>query len=442
MKRLVSVVLVVTILLAFSACGSGNDPLSTTSTESATTFQPELSITESDLSSVKKPSSSKQLTISQTDADATTVASEPTVEDTPPYKNLSCRNYYTMTWRTIQIKHSATGMSLSVDIPNDWQLSPSGKNTFNILRAGKAIGVITTANLPKASAEYEHLYNLGAYLEACTQIQQHTKNGTDAYYRGFQFACWEESDTFSLNIRVLYAELDDAAASSLLGSGVHILKENPFVPLSQTNGSKEILVLGNSFISTSQIGLFLSDMLSSTNSEYRVNAVSIGMASVETFTKNTEICNDIASGRYCYVFICGFYSSYSAGQLFSISDLCVASKTSLVIFPAHNESEGAIEGAIRLHRNHHVLNWKGEIDALIESGISYDDFCVNDYHKHSKPLAGYVGAHMIYRTLFGTPPALTANAPLSNQYVNSKLGAYITNGGKITGANANCYEIS
>ena len=441
MKRLLSVLLVLTILLAFSACGNSNETPSTTTTESAISSQTESSKTESGLPSVKKPSSSKQTTTTKTTAASTKVSSEPTIEDQPTYENLSCRTEHSITWRTVQIKHGSTGMSLSVNIPNDWQLSPSGKNTFNILRAGKNIGVITTEDLPKASAEYESLDKFRIYLEAYTQIKRYTEKGKDTYYRCFQFECYEGSESFFLNMRILYMELDDGAVSNMLDSATTILKENPFVPLSQTNGSKEILILGNSFISTSQIGSFLNDMLSSSNSEYRVNAVSIGMASVETFAKDTEICNEIASGRYCYVFICGFYSTYVVGQLVSIIDVCAASGTSLVVFPAHNESQSAIEDAVRTYRNNRFLNWKGEIDALIESGISYNDFCVNDYHKHSTPLAGYVGAHMIYRTLFGSPPALTASAPLTNQYVNSKLGEYITSGGEIKGSKDNLYTI-
>lgn len=393
------------------------------------------------LSSTKKPSTSKQTAATKTNDVSTTVPLEPIVEDKPTYETLSCRAEYTIVWRTVQIRHSATGMSLSVDIPNDWQLSPSGKNTFNILRAGKNIGVITTADLPKASAEYESRDKFRIFLEVYTQIKRYTENGTNVYYRCFQFECYEGSDIYSLNMRILYTELDDDAVSNMLDSAAHILKENPLVPLSQTNGSKEILILGNSFISTSQIGSFLSDMLYSTNSEYRVNAVSIGMASVETFAKNTEICNEIKSGRYCYVFICGFYSTNLVVKLVPITDVCAASGTPLVIFPAHNESQSAIEDAVCTYRNNHFLNWKGEIDALIESGISYDDFCVNDYHKHSTPLAGYVGAHMIYRTLFGAPPALTASAPLTNQYVNSKLGEYITSGGEIRSLKDNLYKI-
>ena len=89
-----------------------------------------------------------------------------------------------------------------------------------------------------------------------------------------------------------------------------------------------------------------------------------------------------------------------------------------------------------------VLNWKNEVNALINGGVNYNDFCVNDSHKHSTPLAGYVGAHMIYRTLFKTtPPVLTYNAPLSEDFVKLKLEDYISSGGKITNKNLTVFEI-
>ena len=295
--------------------------------------------------------------------------------------------------------------------------------------------MITTSDIPQPKDSYEMSSKFRVNIDAIMQINRYTENGKDVFYHCYEFLCAQNEYTFTVNIRINYTELDANAASYILSTSTPLLRENPFVHPSNTNGSKTILILGNSFISTSQIGSFLNDMLVSSKSEYDVNAVSIGMASVKTFAEDAEICNLIAQGNYCYVFICGFYSESAVSQLNTIKDVCTVSGTPLVIFPAHNETQTTIDSAVVTHNELCFLDWKGEIDSLIESGISYDDFCVNDYHKHSKPLAGYVGAHMIYRSLFGNPPKLTANAPLPNEYVNSKLGEYIANGWKTTGVN-------
>lgn len=102
-----------------------------------------------------------------------------------------------------------------------------------------------------------------------------------------------------------------------------------------------------------------------------------------------------------------------------------------------------VQKAINEHFDTAVLSWKNEINALIDSGVNYDDFCINDVHKHSTPLAGYVGAHMIYRSIFKTtPPSLSDNAPLTNEYVNTKLNNYIASGGKIQHNSVKIYQIS
>ena len=68
------------------------------------------------------------------------------------------------------------------------------------------------------------------------------------------------------------------------------------------------------------------------------------------------------------------------------------------------------------------LSWKEEIDALISGGVRYDDMCMNDMHQHSTPLAGYVGAHLIYRNLFDKIPLeLGDGAPLYENRSRRKI---------------------
>lgn len=196
-------------------------------------------------------------------------------------------------------------------------------------------------------------------------------------------------------------------------------------PLSPKNDSKTILILGNSFVGTSQIGAFLKSMLDAAESDYSVEAVSRGYATVATYSSDTNLMSRIEDGEYCYVFQCGFYTVGDPDQFSLMREACMVSNTGIAVFPAHNENTTFISRA----DSDNMLDWQGEISALLAAGVEYDDMCFNDMHAHSTPLAGYVGAHMIYRNLFGKlPPDLTDDAPLDMEYIEAKLGSYVTTG--------------
>ena len=193
-------------------------------------------------------------------------------------------------------------------------------------------------------------------------------------------------------------------------------------PIPPENEAKKILILGNSFIHSSQIGDFLNDMLEQAGSEYSAVAISRGYASVSTYSYDRELIAEISAGEYCYVFQCGFYSPGEQQEFETMKLACAHSNTGIVAFPAHNEDPGTISSIDKAE----CLNWKEEIDALISAGVPYDEMCIDDMHKHSTPLAGYVGAHMIYRNLFHKiPPELSGGAPLTAAEVTEQLGDYI-----------------
>ena len=50
--------------------------------------------------------------------------------------------------------------------------------------------------------------------------------------------------------------------------------------------------------------------------------------------------------------------------------------------------------------------------------------CINDSHKHSTPLAGYVGAHMIYRAIYDEMPTAPMKNTITQSYIDSILGDY------------------
>ena len=65
---------------------------------------------------------------------------------------------------------------------------------------------------------------------------------------------------------------------------------------------------------------------------------------------------------------------------------------------------------------------------LIENGIDWLEFCIPDEHSHSTELAGYVGAHMIFRALFGECPIVSARPSLKYDETIEILRPYIRHG--------------
>lgn len=191
-----------------------------------------------------------------------------------------------------------------------------------------------------------------------------------------------------------------------------------------------MLILGNSFIGTSQIGGILKAMCAAGGQNTTVEAVSIGYATVSSYAEDGTFPELIRSGNYGIVLMCGFYNSDATEKLRHFVDACRASDTMLVIFPAHNESASVISSACSKWKDDaYVLDWKGEIDALIQyQGISRSDFCIDDQHQHSTPLAGFVGAHMIYRALYNRIPPAVSGLNMSTASARRYLGSYVDTG--------------
>ncbi len=195
-----------------------------------------------------------------------------------------------------------------------------------------------------------------------------------------------------------------------------------------------ILILGNSFISTSEIGSILQSMCDAGGKQVDVTAVSRGYATVGSYAEAADYLRYIENGQYGIVFMCGFYGSGDADKPDCFVDVCISSGTPLVIFPAHNENQNVVSIAtLRNARNAYFLDWKGEISNLIKAKVvTAGDMCINDQHKHSTPLAGFVGAHMIYRTLFGSIPPEINTYSMSTFRAEYVLGDYVKTG-KISG---------
>ncbi|MBQ4559446.1 MAG: hypothetical protein IJA54_03855 [Tyzzerella sp.] len=185
-----------------------------------------------------------------------------------------------------------------------------------------------------------------------------------------------------------------------------------------------VLILGNSFINTSNVGDILQTMC---GSDLFVEAHSRGYASVATYAQDDYMLQNIRRGDYSVVFICGLYSYSDVVELEKIVDACEYSNTKIAIFPAHNEDISLIKDAATMYPNAVLIDWKKEINILIIRGIDYYEFCIDDQHQHSTPLAGYVGAHMIYRAVFNEIPQTTSFSQVSEQQIKL-LREYVTTG--------------
>ena len=171
-------------------------------------------------------------------------------------------------------------------------------------------------------------------------------------------------------------------------------------------------------------------------------AYSRGYAHVDTYAYDEEVMSSIRNGDYAVVFICGFYDNSQAEHLAVMKEACDASGTALVIFPAHNEQTNSIKYAYEQVEGVYLLNWKDEVQSFIDNGGDKWDFCINDQHLHSTPMAGYIGAQMIYRAIFGEIPNCSLSATISQSEVNRTLGEYVKTGivYKTKGATLNLFS--
>lgn len=345
-------------------------------------------------------------------------------EKLPDYSSIACRKIGNTEWQSVRIKIAEIKRVIQIDIPTDWTLKKSN-GSITISRKGKKIGLITTKEF---SEPIDYFKPNGVShdireINVDWQINLLNDSGYKFYHYMEIISGWDNV-TSPVRIQINYEELDAKSIEVLANSILTIPADK--LELSYKTSNK-ILILGNSFIYTSQIGSFLSDFIDTAKKDYIVDAISIGNASVTTFSQNQSILEDISNGEYAYVFQCGFYSTNDLSDFTIIKTACDISNTPIFILPAHNEHSGTLLTVKNKLCTIPILNWKAEVDKLILAGVNYYDFCIDDGPQHSKPLAGYVGAYTIFFNLFKeTPPSLSSYAPLSMSYVNSMLGNNIS----------------
>ena len=355
-------------------------------------------------------------------ADDTSVTDNPT-EDIS-YESIE--RYTPSTYEKKYFGISGSRYVLNLIYPQGWQFSEDNV----ISRDGKNVGAIyvgkatDTADWTEINSESSESGALSTHT-----IFEHSNSSPISYRMRFEYSYKDTPSAKSEHVITLvsdYAELSDFTLNKMkLAQSLKSISSDTLLgSLDDLADAKSIAILGNSFVATSDVGNILSELFSRNGKNISVDARSRGYATIETYATDTNMISNIKNGKYDAVFLCGFYQGTTTDHLDTIKNACDYSNTKLVVFPAHNEKIGGAKTAVQRHNTIGIVSWKEEIDRLIASGVSKWDLCYDDSHLHSTPLAGYVGAHMIYRAIYGEVPANGPVNSISQYEIDSVLGDY------------------
>ena len=352
---------------------------------------------------------------------------KPAGDETPKHWQLKCR--VTKEYQKLHFEVGTKGKTLALQLPKDWELTLEN-GAYTIEREGEKLG---SFGFESAESDgwtlVEDYSRAGGNQLGVNKLIESRGAGKEVEYRYvFEYEYKEDDESYKLYLNAPYTELDANAADKLYQLSAITAKS------AATDGSLShladgnILILGNSFIGSSQIGSVLSEMLMLNDKSLAVNPIGRGYATVATYISDEALMARIESGEFDGVFICGFYSDPEAQNLKVLEAACNSSDTTLVIFPAHNEFDNPIKLAQKACPDLPFLNWRGELNSLIETGVDKWDLCVDDAHGHSTVYAGLVGAHMIYRSIYGEIPNVEHMSSLNMSAAKEILGSYLETG--------------
>lgn len=361
-----------------------------------------------------------------TDSGGATTMDETTTEplDTTSYEDIERRQ--AAGYKTYHYSFKNDRILLRIKHPTEWSLTETAEG-FAILRDGEMIGslvgapsddVATFTPLKTESHSIDGVY-ITKYIEQ--------RNGNTEFRYRFVYEYPHGSSTRTVTLTAACREIDGQTEKKLYSEAITVDKiSSPTLGelhYSLKNPSS-ILILGNSFIGSSDVGDILTEMLENEGKDCSVTAIATGFARVGTYANDKALLERIRDGMYDAVFICGLYSTKEVENIGILKEACDESDTELVIFPAHNENASAVSTAEEEYPALFLLDWKSELDGLIQNGVSRWDLCIDDEHYHSTQLAGYVGAHMIYRSIYDELPTEPMRYILSQEYIDYILGDY------------------
>lgn len=351
-----------------------------------------------------------------------TTPSDP--EDTA-YLNIPIKKPRGYMTREYGLKNSSFYLKLKFYL--DWERLDEDDGACSIWSEGKEIGRIVAGDAPDAD-EWRTVYrkeSAPAALHVTEYLERCGTGETLRFRHRFCYRYMECGEERRITLTLDYGEADTYVQNQLRDSAFFMEHHtDPMYGALSHLQDKPLLVLGNSFIPYSNIVYIYNDIAKNSGKSQVMSGQSRGY--VGTYARDTELLNRIAKGEWGAVLICGFYNVVT-DELGVIKAACDQSGTELIIFPAHNESDLMIASAQGAYPDLICINWKREIDCLIKEGRSRWDFCVDDEHMHSTPLAGYVAAMMIWRAIWGEMPTgvtLTSGA-VDQAHAATVLGAYL-----------------
>ena len=333
---------------------------------------------------------------------------------------------------------------LSLLLPSSWVLTKKESSYVISSERGEigaiVFGVAGDAALwePARTEKYKP-----STMVSVGKIIEKRIGGSDFRLR-FTFTYQSNNGERTVTLTSNYAEADSNAQITIcLGADTKQLRTDPKIGIiSAPSAKKSVLILGNSFIRTSNIGNILQEMCEKNGKTCTVTAYSRGYANIGTYSGDTSVINSIKAKNYGAVFICGCYTSAAerVNDYGTLKAACDSAGIPLILFPAHNESVDIVNRIRSKYPEDLFLNWKEEIDTLIyKKGIGVSNFCIDDEHQHSTPLAGYVGAHMIYRAIFGAVPKKFQSSVFDSASYYATLGDYVTDPAIVFDGNATVY---
>lgn len=217
-----------------------------------------------------------------------------------------------------------------------------------------------------------------------------------------------DSDNFfyTLEISTDYISQTDFAACFSSMQIIELLARNNRLDCRNQDGLR-IAIAGNSFIAYSNVTAQLQRMLATNNKNATVDGFSYPNITVSQIAADPQIMQQLCDGNYDILFLSSAYHSDDITALAVVEKACQRSGTELVLFPAHNEGTFNTGLAYR-NTNVKLAHWKVAVDNLIAAGIPESDLIWYDGPRHSKELAGYCGAVMIYGMLYETAPNTAA----------------------------------
>ena len=317
-----------------------------------------------------------------------------------------------------------------IELPEEWRYTKTDRG-YTVTRDGNTVGELTNSNAVDNAGWTEVKKPNNIYIpNSVSVVIERAGSGSNKHYR-YRITYDLTDALFAEDITLVidYAEVCDFTLRKCCSFTTMEIATKPNLGvISEGKQFSNILILGNSFINSSEIGWIYNDMVAANGKASFAYFQSRGYATVATYVSDTALMNQIRNGDFDAIFICGFYSSGELENLKLLKKACEVSDTRLVILPAHNENRSVIDSAVLANPDLLCLDWKAEIDALIKTGIDMWDFCVNDQHKHSKPLAGFVGAHMIYRAVYGEIPKTDGIYAIDMHTVEEILDSYVDTG--------------